>query len=148
MRMCHPCEKLGAQVPATRVVNGIPKCEACFAGVSPVPQVESPKEKEKKMSKTGIDWKEVDRRKAAGESVASISRVLGTTVGAIYGHYAYLKRKDESAVSAGPRRAGRPKKARAVSAPAKATRFDSLIRELTDERDKLNQAIEVLQGLK
>lgn len=134
-KLCKPCSEQGISVAAHRIVNGVPKCDACFRNQ------EAPKsnaEEKKPMSKSkDIDWKEVQRRRDAGEKMMALAAELGVSNFTVYTHTKASK-NNRPHQKVTPNR----KVERAASA---ASGLNGYLAELRKERDELNAVIAFME---
>lgn len=151
---CVTCTENGIETVATRVINGRGYCEACarnkllgvvkardqMAAATPAPEtrrVEEPK------MRRDIDWKEVQRRRDAGESVCAIAKELGVANPTVYMH-------TKGTAGGNHSRAHREKSrvaTRRTAQPNGADRYADVIADLIEKRDALTRTIELLQSL-
>lgn len=152
---CVGCQQQGKHVPATKQVNGMNMCDE-HAGAAAVderpesvlePAGETEKKEKRKMA-LEIDWDQVQKERNAGETVAALAEKYGCSAATIFGHTKGSKKR-AGRLEAIADRAERPKAVNGNSyrkSPATGTLAD-LVAELTERRDKLNQAIETLEGI-
>jgi hypothetical protein len=136
--LCAGCKEQGKMVRADREVNGVALClrHARSAAAGPV----KPLEKEQPV-KTAIDWDAVQKERNAGEKVTALAEKWGCSAPTICAHTVPATNKPlRSKATKAPRAAGR--QARAANG-----NLDATIEDLKARRDKLTQAIEVLEGL-
>jgi len=128
---CKPCADNGIIVPAMRVVNGVPKCDACFRNEqAPPPTKEQPEMKPK------IDWREAQKRRDAGESVADIAESLGCSDVNVYTH----THKAKGGATPRATRTVTRKKEKSVE-----TGKGDLLTSLRAEREELDRVIAFLE---
>jgi hypothetical protein len=151
---CVGCQQQGKHVPATKTVNGMNMCDE-HAGAAAIdepedllgPEVETEKKETRKMArKKDIDWNEVQRKRNEGSTTTELADEFGCSVATVCNH---TKKAPSGRLEAIADRAKRPKgnNGAGYRKTAGTTTLADTIAELTTKRDKLNVAIETLQGL-
>lgn len=149
---CLPCQQQGKHVPATLNVNGMNMC-AEHAGAAAIetrePDVfeEEPKteKKERKKMALDIDWAKVQQERNGGASTTELAEKHGCSVPTICGHTKPALRNGKT-----PRKVGRLESI-AENGGGKNVRSSgsiaNAIEHMKEKRDKLTQAIELLEGI-
>lgn len=163
---CAPCKSRGTTTVAHRLVNRVPKCDACYRNdvevLKPIGK-DHPETQGKVLTddmiseriaenvgvrevaiveRKQVDWAKVQNERSDGVSVKELALKYGVSDVSIYTKTRPPKGKERSAPA---KKGGRPRKPQ-PDVPASG-RFSEVIAALAVERDKLNEAIATLEQL-
>jgi hypothetical protein len=154
---CDPCFRGSAAAPLAPIGRDHPETHiprTVQRQTDPVRSVPAPIQsfaEEKKPMAKKIDWEEVQRRRDGGTPVGQLMKELGVSGPTIYTHTKGGGKRPAKAVSlpapkVSPVKAARAKLARNGTG-AGSDALVAALRQLHSERDRLVEAIQVLEGL-